>query len=325
MSERVEIGDGAFGNVFKIKLNGKMIACKQYNDSTSWGFKRERRVLELLNKIQHPNIIIMLCYDLYNYSIYLELMDYDLEELIFNRHSTLMKIDKINIIQQIAIGLHYLDTQNVIHADLKPGNILVKENKDEDEGNPFKYNIKLCDFNSAINDKGINECKITQTKCYRCPEQLTDTPYDKSIDIFSFGCIIFEILTGDYFSHDENRFVKVIEQDLDELEDDEFLLHKLRAILGPIPYKCYEKSETLKELEDVIQNINSFPIFKPTCIESMALPTIIDDTILTIIKRCLNYIPSERLTAHEITYMLIGYTGDDDVIESSPKRIKRND
>ena len=84
---------------------------------------------QLLNKIQHPNIIIMLCYDLYNYSIYLELMDYDLEELIFNRHSTLMKIDKINIIQQIAIGLHYLDTQNVIHADLKPGNILVKENK----------------------------------------------------------------------------------------------------------------------------------------------------------------------------------------------------
>ncbi|KYQ92685.1 putative protein serine/threonine kinase [Tieghemostelium lacteum] len=88
---------------------------------------------------------------------------------------------------QILTSLKFLYKRNVIHADLKPENILLKQ--------PTKSGIKLIDFGSSCFE---NEQIFTyiQSRFYRSPEVILGLRYDKSIDIWSLGCILAELYTG---------------------------------------------------------------------------------------------------------------------------------
>eukprot|EP01132_Coremiostelium_polycephalum_P010942 gene10942-13401_t len=89
---------------------------------------------------------------------------------------------------QILTALNFLSKRNIIHADLKPENILLKQ--------PTKSGIKLIDFGSSCFE---NEQIYTyiQSRFYRSPEIILGIgKYDKSIDIWSLGCILAELFTG---------------------------------------------------------------------------------------------------------------------------------
>lgn len=120
-----------------------------------------------------------------------EYLSYNLYDLIRN---TSFKGISLNLIrkfaQQICHALMFLATPEIgiIHCDLKPENILLK--------NPKRTAIKLIDFGSS--------CKIKQTmypyiqsRFYRSPEVLLSIPYDEKIDMWSLGCILYELHTGD--------------------------------------------------------------------------------------------------------------------------------
>ena len=94
------------------------------------------------------------------------------------------------IIYQIAKGLKYLHSGKIIHRDLKPSNILVNSN----------CSIKICDFGlvrslATNKDNGAVLTEGVATRWYRAPEVLLGSKsYSKPADIWSFGCIIYEIL-----------------------------------------------------------------------------------------------------------------------------------
>ncbi|XP_060730017.1 serine/threonine-protein kinase PRP4 homolog [Tachysurus vachellii] len=89
--------------------------------------------------------------------------------------------------QQIFLALKLLKRCNILHADIKPDNILVNESKTI---------LKLCDFGSASH---IAENDITPylvSRFYRAPEIIIGKPYDYGIDMWSVGCTLYELYTG---------------------------------------------------------------------------------------------------------------------------------
>ncbi|XP_028819796.1 homeodomain-interacting protein kinase 1-like [Denticeps clupeoides] len=93
-----------------------------------------------------------------------------------------------SIIKQLAMALVKLKSLGLIHADLKPHNIMMVE--------PVKppYHIKVIDFGLACHTS--NPTSILQSMWYRSPEVILDLPVDEAIDMWSLGCIMAELFTG---------------------------------------------------------------------------------------------------------------------------------
>ncbi|XP_063920541.1 serine/threonine-protein kinase PRP4 homolog isoform X2 [Zophobas morio] len=89
--------------------------------------------------------------------------------------------------QQLLLALKLLKKTGILHADIKPDNILVNESK---------LVLKLCDFGSAsyINDNEITPYLVS--RFYRAPEIILGIPYDYGIDMWSAACTIYELYTG---------------------------------------------------------------------------------------------------------------------------------
>jgi len=105
--------------------------------------------------------------------------------------------------KQLFIGLKLLKKVGVIHADLKPDNILVNEN----------YSVvKICDFGSAMGPKEDREITpVLVSRFYRAPEIMLGLQYDDAIDIWAVGCILFELFTGKFMfpGNDNNEMLKL--------------------------------------------------------------------------------------------------------------------
>merc|ERR1712088_1297460 len=103
--------------------------------------------------------------------------------------------------QQMLLALKVMKKANIVHADIKPDNILVSESKSL---------LKLCDFGSA---SLVNENEITPylvSRFYRAPEIILGLKYDFAIDLWSLGTTIFELFTGKIMfpGHSNNEMLK---------------------------------------------------------------------------------------------------------------------
>ncbi|XP_074556813.1 mitogen-activated protein kinase 4-like [Curcuma longa] len=154
---------------------------------------RTLREIKLLRKIKHDNIIelkeIMLPSTKKSFTdVYLvfELMDTDLDQII--KSSQPLSDEHCQCFMfQLLRGLKYLHSANVIHRDLKPGNLLVNSD----------CKLKIGDFGLARtkspSGEGMN--KYVVTRWYRAPELLVcNDSYDAAIDMWSVGCIFAGIL-----------------------------------------------------------------------------------------------------------------------------------
>jgi len=84
-------------------------------------------------------------------------------------------------------ALTLLDTLGIIHADLKPDNILVTKKGD---------NIKLADFGSAMNESQVQVTPLLVSRYYRAPEIILGMKYGMAIDMFALGCTVYELAMG---------------------------------------------------------------------------------------------------------------------------------
>ena len=83
--------------------------------------------------------------------------------------------------------LALLRENSIIHCDLKPENVLLRH--------PSKSSVKVIDFGSSCY-KHEKVYTYIQSRFYRSPEVILGLPYDVSIDMWSFGCILAELFTG---------------------------------------------------------------------------------------------------------------------------------
>lgn len=191
------IGRGSYGVVcssVNMETNEK-VAIKKINKvfENRVDALRTLRELKLLRHIQHENVIalkdvMMPTHQTSFKDVYLvyELMDTDLHHIIKSPQPLVNEHCKYFIFQLLR-GLKYLHSANILHRDLKPGNLLVNANCD----------LKICDFGLArtSKDNGQFMTEYVVTRWYRAPELLLCCDnYGTSIDVWSVGCIFAEIL-----------------------------------------------------------------------------------------------------------------------------------
>ena len=181
---------------------------------------------------------------------------------------------------QILISLKYTAELRVIHCDMKPENILLR--------NPDKSGIKIIDFGSAcLEDSRVYT--YIQSRFYRAPEILLGIPYTPSIDMWSFGCILAELFYGYPLFPGES-----------EKEQMQYLME----VLGLPPAHLLERS-TRKKLffeengEVKLQPNSRGRVHKPGTKTLEQAVRCQDRLFLDLIGRCLDWDPATRLRPEE--------------------------
>lgn len=198
-----ELGQGAYGIVCAAVHNATSegVAIKKITNIFSKKIlaKRALREIKLLQHFRgHRNITCLYDMDIprpnsFNEAyLYEELMETDLAAII-RSGQPLTDAHFQSFIYQILCGLKYIHSANVLHRDLKPGNLLVNADCE----------LKIADFGLARGfsiDPEENAGYMTEyvaTRWYRAPEiMLSFQSYTKAIDVWSVGCILAELLGG---------------------------------------------------------------------------------------------------------------------------------
>lgn len=191
------LGKGKFGNVYyaKQKISNFPIALKvlfksQMNNETIC--KMLKREIEIQYHLKHENINKLYSYfhDTKNVYLILEYAENGEFYKYLSKNRDFMTEDLCKyFIFQITNALQYMHSRNVIHRDIKPENILI--------GN--KEKLLLADFGSAVHAPPPNH-SIRYTVCgtpeYLSPEMILSCGHDSSLDIWSLGILMYEILYG---------------------------------------------------------------------------------------------------------------------------------
>lgn len=232
-----KIKDGSVGTIYKaFAPSGKIYAIKQITKSNAMLSKKLRafeREASIASKLDHRYIIKVHEYIDVKPQPFFSMEYFESENLkysLYHPHNRIHK-NEFRILRQIAEALSYIHSLGIVHKDIKPENILV--NKD--------YEIRLIDFSlaQAKLDRFLQFNKrIEGTPLYMSPEQIRGEKVDERSDIYSFGVLIFELLTK------RPPFIGVSEQSIFE-----------KHIKGPPP-KMRTFVETISEgLEELIQKM----------------------------------------------------------------------
>ena len=213
------LGAGGMGEVYRAKDTklDREVAVELLLDKVSADperlarFEREARVLASLN---HPNVATLYGFEKEGDTSFLVMELVEGETLADRIARGPIPLDEaIPLFVQIAEGLEAAHSKGVIHRDLKPANIKVSE-----AGTSEPSRIKILDFGLAkaiapdaspesdpsesptITAAGYSRTRqgeILGTAAYMSPEQATGVAVDKSADIWAFGCVLFEALSGE--------------------------------------------------------------------------------------------------------------------------------
>ncbi|XP_059457404.1 receptor-like serine/threonine-protein kinase SD1-7 isoform X2 [Corylus avellana] len=194
-----KLGEGGFGPVYKGKLlRGHEIAVKMLSKRSGQGIEEFRNETILIAKLQHRNLVRLLgcCIERDEKILIYEYMpNKSLDFYLFDptKKKMLGWETRIQIIEGIAQGLLYLHQYSrlrIVHRDLKPSNILL-----DSEMNP-----KISDFGLARivgrNETQANTNRIVGTYGYMSPEYAMAGLYSTKSDVFSFGVLVLEIVSG---------------------------------------------------------------------------------------------------------------------------------
>ncbi|KAF8052888.1 hypothetical protein N665_1494s0003 [Sinapis alba] len=198
-SDANKLGKGGFGIVYKGMLpDGKEIAVKRLSKTSLQGTGEFTNEVRLIARLQHLNLVRLLgcCVDkgekmlIYEYLENLS-RDYHLFDKI--RRSTLNWQKRFDITNGIARGLLYLHQDSrfrIIHRDLKASNVLLDKN----------MTPKISDFGMARifgrEETEANTRKVVGTYGYMSPEYAMDGIFSMKSDVFSFGVLLLEIISG---------------------------------------------------------------------------------------------------------------------------------
>ncbi|KAL0353178.1 UNVERIFIED_CONTAM: G-type lectin S-receptor-like serine/threonine-protein kinase [Sesamum angustifolium] len=192
------LGKGGFGPVYKGKLaNGKEIAVKRLSRASGQGLKEFMNEVVVISKLQHRNLVSLLgcCVEKEEKMLIYEFMaNGSLDFFLFDPSQQILDWSKrFNIMEGIGRGLLYLHRDSrlrIIHRDLKPSNVLLDEN----------WNPKISDFGMARifggREDQANTARVVGTYGYMAPEYAMGGRFSEKSDVFSFGVLVLEIISG---------------------------------------------------------------------------------------------------------------------------------
>ncbi len=215
------IGQGGRGRVFKARhrLMDRMVALKvilpdsAMSETVVSRFFREMKIVGLM---EHPNVVRAIDADVHEGSpfIVMEYLEGDDLERVLSRKGPLPPEKVIAYMTQAARGLVHAHEKGVIHRDIKPTNLFLLKTgivKILDLGCGELVGMAGQTGNVFDTDEGV----VVGTTDFMSPEQVRDKPIDARTDLFSLGCTMYRLLTGEYaFPGDtrEHRLVKRIRE-----------------------------------------------------------------------------------------------------------------
>jgi len=242
------LGEGGYGIVYLAEKDNKQYALKQIKMK----LKKEdieqcKNIIDLLSSINNEYLIkyheTFMENDLLN--IVMEYGgDMDLKKIIKSYKNKSELIDEdiiIDIILQICEGLKEIHKNKIIHRDLTPDNIFIDKN----------YKIKIGDFGVSKITTTLNKYTKSQIgkTYYIAPEILKGIDYNNKVDIYSLGCIIYELFTlNEYY--------------IDKLDDKDCKINteiynsKYQELIELLLKKDYHERPNIEEIIEYIENIN---------------------------------------------------------------------
>ncbi|CAO2823532.1 unnamed protein product [Amaranthus hypochondriacus] len=202
--ESNQLGQGGFGLVYKGTLeDGQEIAVKRLSRASGQGTEEFVNEVNVISKLQHRNLVKLMgcCVEGEEKMLVYEYMpNKSLDAILFDeqKQENLSWENRFNIIDGICRGLLYLHRDSrlrIIHRDLKTSNILLDEN----------LNPKISDFGMARifvgNVDQADTRRVVGTYGYMPPEYAMEGKFSEKSDVFSFGVILLEIISGIKSNH----------------------------------------------------------------------------------------------------------------------------
>jgi tetratricopeptide (TPR) repeat protein/predicted Ser/Thr protein kinase len=188
-----KLGQGGMGEVFRAVDTrlGRTVAIKTTREQFSVRFEREARAIASLN---HPHICTL--YDVGPNYLVMELVEGETLAALLQRGPLPVKT-AVLYASQIVGALVEAQAKGIVHRDLKPGNVMVG-----------KSGIKVLDFGLARmrQDETVTVSHVVVgTPAYMAPEQRGGKPADARSDIYAFGCVLYEMLTGSRITSQRRR------------------------------------------------------------------------------------------------------------------------
>ena len=252
IKKEIGMGRNSHVNLGIQKSTGKLVTIKiiTKKDETKKEEELVRYEIDILKFCHHENIVHLVDYFetkdnmiiILNYIEGSTLGEY-LKENNFNFKES--KASKI--ILQIANGIKYLHKFGIIHRDLKPDNIMISQ-KDKNS----EIEVKIMDF--GLSKIASNEEKLVEgfgTLYYAAPELIQNNPYNKEIDVWSLGIILFYMFTGCYpfMAKEEEEIEEKIINDPVEFKDGEWvhISDNVQDLIRKCLEKCPEERITIDD------------------------------------------------------------------------------
>ena len=243
------IGEDGLGKIFQVEneLNNKYYSIKEIiiKDEMKHKIKVIKEKVDILCKLNFENLIKY-------YNSYIEkdklyiLMEYyneqNLKDFINKNNNKLIEENILyNIIKQICIGIKETYNKNIIHGDIKTENIFMDE----------KMNIKIGYFDISKyfgeNKEYANKLNKKENLYYMAPEIIMKGIYNEKSDMYSLGCIIYELFNlSKYYEDNFKHEIKTI--------DSNIYNYKWQEIINSLLQIDYNKRMNINQIYDIILN-----------------------------------------------------------------------
>lgn len=214
------IGEGNYGQVWEATYQGRLVAVKRLFASRldDEATRRMRKEAAILFDLQHPNIVKLIGLSIWdgNLALVMELVPGSNLRKTLSGGRKLGWTERIRLLRDAALGIDYLHSRDVIHRDIKSSNLLV-----DSENN----SVKVADFGFAT----IKHENATMTRCgtpaWTAPEVLDPSrlalvaagddarpTYTEKADVYSFGIVMWEVLTGkEPYAYGGHNLMRIVE------------------------------------------------------------------------------------------------------------------
>ena len=250
-NEKVILGDGSFSIVqlYENKKTKVKYAVKKMNSEKIEKITKNKNLINtevnIHGRITHPNIIKLhnfftnknMCFLILEYAPNKTLFD------IIRASRGLSEIYSFYYFLQTLNAIYFLHLHSIIHRDLKPENLLINE----------KNIIKLCDFGWSVKLDDNKRTTFCGTVEYMAPEIIKKEKYDESIDIWSLGVLLYELVHSYSPFYSEDLDVKTIGNNItnNNLSFKEGLSHEYKNLVENLLIK--DSNKRIK-IEDIFQH-----------------------------------------------------------------------